>query len=69
MGVKFHITEKNPTKNCLKNVQVKIFDLRKIDHRGNTSTVCVYRVKNTDIHLPDTLQNAHVQFNLAPLLS
>ena len=35
------MTEKILQKNFLKNVQAKIFNLRKLDHRGNTSTVCV----------------------------
>ena len=46
---------KKSDQKLLKDCPGKIFDLRKIDHRGNTSTVWVKRVKNTDIHLPDTL--------------
>ena len=62
MGGKFYTIEKSYQK-LFKDCPGKIFDLRKINHRGNTSTVCVFFVKNTDIYLPDTLQNASVQFN------
>ena len=40
MGVKFNMTEKILPK-MFKERPGKIFDLRKIDHKGNTSTVCV----------------------------
>ena len=53
---------KIPSKNCLKNFQANSSISGQIDHSGNTSTVCEQHVKNTDIHLPDSLQNAPVQF-------
>ena len=56
------MTEKNQTKNCFKNVQVKSSISEKSIIEVHLKCLCV---KNTDIHLPDTLQNAQVQFNFS----
>ena len=41
MGGIFHITQKKSYLKQFKECPGEIFDLRQIDHRGNTSTVCV----------------------------